>query len=241
MRRRTADLLADHTARGAAQIRVVGDVPHPGSGVSWEEWARYEAAVHHAFDDFPIWGMCPYDTRTAPPEVLADVQRTHPRIVTADGEHLINPDFEDPVGFLGTRPTMPFPVEPGPPVLDLADPTPSGARRAVRDVAAASLLTPDQVDDLVIAASEAVNNAMRHGAPPIRLRVWNCGRRVVAAVTDAGGGPKDPYAGLLPAKESATAGLRLWMTHQICNEVTVHREDEGFTIRMVVGKPGISA
>ncbi|MGH3802699.1 MAG: MEDS domain-containing protein, partial [Pseudonocardiaceae bacterium] len=51
-------LLAAHVARGAPQIRVVGDVPHPGVGRQWEKWARYEAVINHAFDDFPLWGLC---------------------------------------------------------------------------------------------------------------------------------------------------------------------------------------
>src|SRR4051794_32003347 len=33
------DLLRRHVADGAAQIRVVGDVPHPGTGASWDCWA----------------------------------------------------------------------------------------------------------------------------------------------------------------------------------------------------------
>src|SRR3954454_266299 len=56
-------LLADYVRQGAQQIRVTGDVPHPGLGVPWDWWARYESAVNVAFDDFPLWGLCPYDTR----------------------------------------------------------------------------------------------------------------------------------------------------------------------------------
>lgn len=49
---------------GVAQIRVVGDVPHPGVGASWDWWARYEAAVNEVFAEYPLWGLCPYDLRT---------------------------------------------------------------------------------------------------------------------------------------------------------------------------------
>ncbi|WP_219415911.1 anti-sigma factor RsbA family regulatory protein [Pseudonocardia nigra] len=228
------ELLAEHTARGVGQIRVVGDVPHPGFGVPWDAWARYEAAVNHAYDDFPIWGMCPYDTRTTPPDVLADVTRTHPRIATADGGHHMNPEFGDPVGFLESKLITAVRPESGPPALDLAGPAPALARAAVRDVASATLRDPDDLDDLVLAASEAVTNAISHGKPPVRLRVWTDGGRVVVAVTDAGPGPSDPYAGLLPALDSETGGLGLWMAHQICSDVTFHRDTDGFTIRLVV-------
>lgn len=90
--RRYRDLFAGYVAEGARQIRVAGDVPHPGTGASWDWWARYEATVNHAYDDFPVWGICPYDTRTAPEHVLADVRRTHPH-VGHGRDHATNPGF----------------------------------------------------------------------------------------------------------------------------------------------------
>ncbi len=229
------ELLAGFDAEGAGQVRIVGEVPHPGSGADWHRWARYEAAVNHALSEFPVWGMCPYDTRTAPPEVLADVLATHPRIATAGGKHLVNDGFTDPVGFLVRSQAERSLPDTGPPDLDLRDPTPAAARRAVRALAA-PLLDLDEVDDLVLAVSEAVNNAHTHGAPPVRLRVWSDSGRVAAAVTDAGTGPADPYAGLLPTVGSATAGLGLWMAHQICSDVTFHRDADGFTVRVVADR-----
>ncbi|MFD0592561.1 MEDS domain-containing protein [Catellatospora coxensis] len=97
--KRYREMLAAHVAAGAAQIRVAGDVPHPGVGVPWEWWARYEAAVNHAYDDFPMWGLCPYDTRTTPDEVLDFVRRTHPHIATPLG-HTANLAFQDPLALL---------------------------------------------------------------------------------------------------------------------------------------------
>jgi hypothetical protein len=55
-----------HTAMGAAQIRIAGDVPHPGNGGRFEGWDRYECAVNTVWQDFPVWGRCLYDTTTAP-------------------------------------------------------------------------------------------------------------------------------------------------------------------------------
>jgi anti-sigma regulatory factor (Ser/Thr protein kinase) len=234
---RTYRSMFDEVVReGARQVRVVGDVPHPGFGVAWDEWARYEAAVNHTYDAYPVWGMCPYDLRTAPAEVLADVRRTHPRVATADGGHRVNPDFGDPVGLLRGELITPRPVEARAPHVELHDPTAAEARRALLAVAGNASTDPAAVDDLLIAVSEAVDNAWSHGRPPVRLRLWHHGRSLVATVTDAGDGPQDPYAGLLPATGSATAGLGLWMTHQMCDSVTYHRDPDGFTLRLTAGR-----
>lgn len=231
-------LLAEYVARGARQIRAVGEVPHPGLGMPWEWWARYEAAINQIYDDFPLWGLCPYDTRTAPADVLADAARTHPYTATADGQHLVNDRFEDPAGFLTRRPLAGSdPLEAAPPVTDLVDPTPAAARRAVRDAARTSDLDGIAIDDLTYAVSEAVTNGWCHGRPPIRLRLWSGPDRVVATVTDRGQGLTNPFAGLLPTKDTSSAGLGLWLAYQMCSHVTLGRTDDGFTIRLVAGTP----
>jgi anti-sigma regulatory factor (Ser/Thr protein kinase) len=234
-------MMAAHVAGGAGQIRIVGDVPHPGLGASWDWWARYEATVNHAFDDFPLWGLCPYDTRITPDSVLDDVARTHPHIVSADGEHRPNAGFEDPAGFLRHLDSAkPDPLELAPPSAELWSFTPSAARAAVIRVAASSGVSASDVDDLVIAVSEAVANADRHGVAPTRLRLWAGPDRIVATVTDQGRGPADPFAGLVPARNSA-GGLGLWIVHQICARVTMSTAEDGFTLRMVVGRPSVGS
>ena len=64
--RSNRDLFAAHVADGASRIRVASEVPHPGVGAPWDGWARYEAAVNHAYAEFPLWGLCAYDTRITP-------------------------------------------------------------------------------------------------------------------------------------------------------------------------------
>ncbi|MGH3836103.1 MAG: anti-sigma factor RsbA family regulatory protein [Pseudonocardiaceae bacterium] len=230
------ELLAAHVARGAQQIRVAGEVPHPGLGKRWEKWARYEAVINHAFDDFPVWGLCPYDARITPDDVLADVARTHPYLATTDGQHVPNTRFEDPADFLTRRPPAGAdPLETSPPITELVDPTPAAARRSVRSAARASRLDPDELECLVFAVSEAVTNAFYHGQPPVCLRLWVGPDRLVATVTDQGHGPINPFVGLLPTTNSRSGGLGLWMTHQMCSHVTLGRSDEGFTVRVVAG------
>ena len=78
---------------------------------------------------------------------------------------------------------------------------------------------------------------MTHGRSPVRFRLWRAPDRIVATVTGRGDGPADPFAGLLPGSDTCSAGLGLWLTHQLCSHVTHDTTDDGFTIRVVVGTP----
>ncbi|MET1073689.1 MAG: sensor histidine kinase [Umezawaea sp.] len=239
--KRFRDVFAGFVDTGARQIRVIGDVPHPGTGTPWDWWARYEATINRAFEEFPLWGLCPYDTRTTPVEVLADVERTHPMIATPDGAHIPNTRFQRPEEFFAQRGRpRPDVLELRSPSLLLVDPTPAAVRRAVRDAAVATTVSEAEVDDLVFAASEAVTNGLTHGRTPVRFRLWTDQDHLVLTVTDQGGGPADPMVGLVPTTQTATAGLGLWLTYQTCSYVTLDRHEDGFTVRVVAGPPRLA-
>ncbi|GIJ44423.1 hypothetical protein Val02_13090 [Virgisporangium aliadipatigenens] len=223
-------LLADHVAAGAPRIRLVGELDPSVFGAMWHWWARYESAVNYAFDEFPVSTLCCYDTRTAPEHVVADICRCHP---TVHGSGTA--DYTPPDVFLRQPGAAPDdPLRGGTPVLDLADPSPAGARHAVRDAALAHLGETD-LENLVLSVSEAVTNASKYGQPPVRVRCWAGGERALVAVTDGGAGPKDPYAGLLPMVSGEPGGLGLWITFQSCANVVLARDGDGFTIWMAVG------
>ncbi|MCO1656370.1 anti-sigma factor RsbA family regulatory protein [Pseudonocardia humida] len=228
------ELLAAHVADGARHIRVVGETPHPGHGSPWDWWARYEAAINHAYAEFPLSNVCPYDRRITPGAVLEDVMRTHPWLAADDGAHVANAHYEEPRRFLLGRPVSADPLETtSPPRFELLDPTPAAARRAAR--ACADLLPADAVDadDVVMCVNEAVTNALTHGRSPVRVRLWCSADRLVASVADRGAGPPDPFVGLLPAASRGSAGLGLWMAHQMCSHVTFHRTEDAFSIGLV--------
>jgi anti-sigma regulatory factor (Ser/Thr protein kinase) len=230
-------VLRGYLSAGARQIRVVGEVPHPGVGVPWEWWARYEATVNHAFAGFPLWALCPYDRRITSDEVIEDVIQTHPYLATSDGRHVVNERYTDPVAFLAQgRSPRADPLETSPPVLELVNPGASAARRAVLHAAGASHLSAGDVEDLVIAVSETVTNAICHGRPPVGLRLWVARDRIVVTVTDQGSGPSDPFAGLLPAATAPDGGLGLWLIYQLCSLVTFDHCGS-FTVRLIAGNP----
>lgn len=232
--KRYREMLAGHVAAGAAQIRVAGDVPHPGVGVPWEWWARYEAAVNHAYDDFPMWGLCPYDTRTTPDEVLDFVRRTHPHIATPLG-HAANLAFQDPFAVLaeGVTPWR-DPLEGTAPAIELSAPTTTQARGALVALQATAGLAEDDLSGLLLATTETVTNAVLHGRPPVLLRLWAAPGRIVVTVTDHGPGPADPLVGLVPGV--SPGGWGLWLAHQICSYVSLQREPDGFTVRLLGGE-----
>lgn len=175
--------------------------------------------------------------------MLADVARTHPYLATTDGRQVANTCFEEPVEFLRSRPAVAAdPLESTPPVIDLTEPTPARARRAARIAARAAQLDDDTAARFMFAVNETVSNAICHGRSPVRLRLWSGPDRVAAAITDRGSGPADPFTGLLPPPSTGigTTGMGLWLTHQMCSHVTLGRDDDGFTIRLVAGSPSLT-
>jgi len=228
-------MLADHVAAGAGQIRIVGELGREQLGDTWDWWARYESAVNHAYDEFPLWSMCAYDTRATPATVLADVRRTHRTTAEPRERHTVNPEYTDPQTFLlENRPEVPDPLQRRRPDADVFDGPPDEARRIVRAVGEGRV-GEAKLDDVTLAVSEIVANAHRYGRAPTRMSVWAADGRLVVAVSDAGPGPKDPFAGLLPAPSEQSAGFGLWITHQVCDHVSLQRHADGFTLRMTVG------
>jgi anti-sigma regulatory factor (Ser/Thr protein kinase) len=239
--RRYREMLAGYVAAGAGQIRILGELPTSALGVTWDWWARYESAINHAYDEFPLWSLCAYDLRRTPHAVLDDVARTHPRCLTPDGRHVPSATYTEPMTYLReNRPVPADPLQATPPHVELTDPTAAQARAAVY-AADRGALPGDDVDDLVVAVSETVTNALRHGRPPVRLRLWAGPDRIVTTVSDGGDGPKDPFAGLLPTGDGTQGGLGLWIAHQSCNHVTSMRGPGGYTLRLTAGNPHFAA
>jgi hypothetical protein len=122
-----------HVAMGAGQIRIAGDVPHPGNGGRFEGWDRYESAVNTVWQDFPVWGRCLYDTTTTPAPVLDIVERTHPRIVSPSGERRASDRYQGASAFEGL-PYAPDPLEDTPPLAELVNRPAADARHALSEL-----------------------------------------------------------------------------------------------------------
>ena len=112
-----------HVAAGAEQIRIAGDVPHEGNGGRFAGWDRYESAVNVVWQDYPVYSRCLYDATTVADRVRDVVERTHRRLLTADGGATASPRYQEVADF-----------ERLPPSTDPLEATPSG-RRAGRRLA----------------------------------------------------------------------------------------------------------
>jgi len=222
-----------HVSLGAAQIRIAGDVPHPGNGGRFEGWDRYESAINTVWQDFPVWARCLYDTTTTSAVVLDVVERTHPRIVSPSGEHQASGRYQDALTFEGL-PCVPDPLEDAPPVVELVDRPAAEARRALMQ-AGRGRVPSAALQDLLIGVTEAVTNAQRHGRPPVTVRIWTAPDRLVVTVHDTGHGPADRLAGLVPAPGSTPdrrLGMGLWVMHQLDLDVALKHAGHGFTVRL---------
>jgi anti-sigma regulatory factor (Ser/Thr protein kinase) len=229
--RRLADEL---TATGARRVRVLGETDFGRTERDWLEWQRYEAVVNHALAGRPLWGLCLFDTTRLPEQVLESVARTHPTVVTGSSR-TPNPRFVDPAAYLRG---MPVPVEPlqgSAPRLavdDVADPI--ALRHAVAAELAAVRGPREVVEDFLLAVDETTSNAIRHGAPPVGLRLWTSADRLVCTVTDAGPGPDDPFAGYGPAHgdDLSRGGMGVWLSRQLCDHVDISSGPDGVTVRL---------
>ncbi|BCJ74764.1 anti-sigma regulatory factor [Catellatospora sp. IY07-71] len=229
------ELFGDLLARGATRIRVTGEVSHQGLREQWDWWARYESAVNTAWAGLPVWALCPYDVRHTPPRVVDDVRRTHPYRAVPGG-HYRDTAYQEPGEFTPGVEAWRDPLEEAAPVVDLADPQPGPARDAVAALRQAAGISVDELQALLVAVSEAVTNAWLHGRPPLRLRAWTGPGRLVVSVADAGPGPADPMAGLVPGPRPG--GMGLWLAHQLCTHVSLERDPHGFTVRLAAGRLG---
>jgi anti-sigma regulatory factor (Ser/Thr protein kinase) len=227
-------LFERHVARGAGQIRITGEVPHPGNGGRYDGWDRYEWAVNTVWQDFPVWGLCLYDTSTAPRAVLDAAERTHPRLLSPAGQRQVNDRYQDTLLF-ENQPPAPDPLEAGPPLVELTDLPADEVRSLVAEIGRGRVDVSTLID-LVTGTSEAVSNALHHGVPPTTVRIWATPDRIVVSVHDRGTGPGDPLAGLVPASHGlAKPGLGLWVLHQLDLDVALVHPGDGFTVRLRAG------
>lgn len=135
---------------------------------------------------------------------------------------------------MSTGPYVASRVERGIPTIDVMDPTPAQARTALKPVLDRAGLGTRSAADLTGAVSEVVTNARGYGEPPVRMRAWVDGGEVTVAVSDRGPGPSDADLGRAPlVRELGQGGLGLWLATQMCDELVMGVDHDGFTVRLV--------
>jgi anti-sigma regulatory factor (Ser/Thr protein kinase) len=94
-------------------------------------------------------------------------------------------------------------------------------RRAVSALAVANGLPHWRADELALAANEIACNAIVHGRPPARLRIWHEKGELICEVSDAGDGIRDRLAGRVRPSPDDVRGRGLWLSRQICDAVEI--------------------
>jgi anti-sigma regulatory factor (Ser/Thr protein kinase) len=229
-------LAEQRVADGATRVRVVGEVDFGRTERDWLEWLRYESVINQALGDWPLWGLCVFDAQRIPSPLLESAMQSHSSVVTPDGRRP-NPAFVPPADYLRTLPVPPEPLEATPPRLDAPDVADFiGLRHAVARELATVPAPRDLIEDFLLAVDEMTSNALRHGGPPVGLRLWIGPDRVVCTITDHGPGWDDPFAGYGPAhgEDLSRGGMGLWLARQLCDHVDISADSDGARVRLTV-------
>jgi anti-sigma regulatory factor (Ser/Thr protein kinase) len=236
-REKFARWAAERTEEGH-RVRLVGEPPWAlGHEAQLRDWARHESVINVAFAGRPVTFICPYDECALPNEVLAHARGTHPEIVDGGGTTQ-SAAYENPLDFCA-RLDAAIDGQTGEPAIEfeftLEDlPT---IRRVVGSFALDAGLDVPRTEEFVLAVNEITTNAVIHGRPPARLRVWHADGEVVVEVTDTGDGIRDILAGQLTPPLVSRRGRGLWMTRQLCDAVEVSCDETGCTVLMHAATP----
>lgn len=98
----------------------------------------------------------------------------------------------------------------------------------------------EQIESLLIVASELATNAIRHGGGNGRLRMWHRDDVLYCQVSDEGPGITDPTIGATPPDPTdADAHRGLWICRNLAEELTIQPNPgtAGVTITAAIRRP----
>jgi anti-sigma regulatory factor (Ser/Thr protein kinase) len=211
-------------------LHYIGEPIWPGrSQEEIREATKHEALINLAWPGARIRVLCPYDAAALSAGVLADVERTHPGLISG-GEHRRSVAYRGPTVPLGCdEPLSPPPPDAVALTFGLEDLV--SARALVSRQAGDAGMRRERVDDLVLAVNELVTNAVWHGDGGGVLHVWSRPSRIVCQV-DNGGDTADPLARRHTPVPDGGGGLGLWTVNQLSDLVEVRSSPAGTSVRV---------
>jgi len=213
------------------RVRVIAEPPWavlPNADLG--EWACFESAFNLAFASDPVQLICPYRITEVGQSVLAELRRTHPELVCADGA-VPSADYVQPEAFQpGSEPDL----SPSPPwaaagMVDGGNPD-DVARFATRRAFDAGVFGR-VARNFGLAAREAAGEFF--GAEPVQaeLRVWTECRELICEL-DCPGRTHPRITGYLPPHPRTGDGRGLWLTRQVCRIVRLRSGPHGTLARL---------
>lgn len=222
------------STRGSRGVRILAEPVWAGrSAREVAAWTRMESALNVALAPASISMICPYDTRTLDPGIVADAFRTHPARITGSD---LSPsaEFADPAQFVRSCDTGPLAQPPA----DAAEFGFDGSLRALRRFIASRVdaygVAGDRAEMLILAVSEVGAYLKNQGPGTAAVRAWEQPGAVVCDFRQPGTSITDPFLGLRPASLEAGAGDGLWLANQICDWMEIRSGAEGCAIQLQV-------
>jgi anti-sigma regulatory factor (Ser/Thr protein kinase) len=226
-----SSFVREHAGR---RVRIIGEPIWAGrSTAEYPACAEHEALINVALGSAPAYILCPYDITHLDRSVLIDATRTHP-ILASGPDRWASPGYTDSRAVAATfdRPLPPPPAHADVMVISPST-APSSARRFVHDHAERARMADTRAADLRLVAQELTINTLVHAGGRGLLSIWTEHDQVVMQVQD-GGRIDDPLVGRR-GPGPADVGHGLFVVHQVCDLVRVHRRSEGTTVRVHVG------
>jgi len=230
------DFLAKHAAPGRRLWGIGEPIWAARTAAQLAECQRHEALLNVVFSDPDFSLLCPYDTLSLAPEVIAQARRNHPLLregeslgisVDYPGAELLALPFDEP---------LPEPSGYGEVVLDFDAGTLRDVRALVGTHSARAGLSDGRAADLLLAVNEVATNSLLHGGGRGTMRIWCESDVLVCEVRDEGC-IEDPLAGRRRPAPGSVGGRGLWLANQLCELVQVRTFSSGSAVRLHMHLP----
>jgi anti-sigma regulatory factor (Ser/Thr protein kinase) len=209
-------------------VRVVAEMPPSQTAIEASEWLAYEAIFNLALAHLPASVLCLYDERAVSESVIDMVWKTHPWSFS-DGR-AANPLYQRPEHVTSLLAPARGPVSGLEPVPIGGD---VGAfRERVASAMIARGLPQACVVNMLVAASEIMDNAKEHAGGASEARVGMVAGRFVCEISDQGPGLADPMAGYYPPLSGRSPGDGLWVARQLVHLLEIIPSAPGTTVRL---------
>jgi anti-sigma regulatory factor (Ser/Thr protein kinase) len=193
------------------------------------EWIRYEAIVNAAFDGTGAGALCAYDRHAVPPELIVKARHTHPEIVEG-GRLGASPCYTDPRRISAECDRGPLPLPRRFDSMAIDSPDLHRVRCFVTERATRYGLPDGELSGLLVAVTEVATNAVKHGTPPMAVRMWTENGDLICEVADCGLWRPGGLLGFLPP--AAGAGFGLWGARMLADLVQVRTTWDGTVVRL---------